>query len=52
MNEALSKALKQLRLSGLLQTLEVRLQEATSHGLSHADFLELLVQDELLVRSR
>jgi DNA replication protein DnaC len=51
MNDALSKALKQLRLSGLLQTLEVRLQEAASHGLSHADFLELLVQDELLVRS-
>src|ERR1700674_1875200 len=51
MNDALSKALKQLRLSGLLQTLEVRLQEAASHGLSHAEFLELLVQDELLVRS-
>src|SRR5260370_17793171 len=51
MNDALNKALKQLRLSGLLQTLEVRLQEAASHGLSHADFLELLVQDELLVRS-
>ena len=51
MNDALTKALKQLRLSGLLQTLEVRLQEAASHGLSHADFLELLVQDELLVRS-
>jgi DNA replication protein DnaC len=51
MNDALSKALKQLRLSGLLQTLEVRLQEAASHGLSHVDFLELLVQDELLVRS-
>jgi|SRR5258707_5998428 DNA replication protein DnaC len=51
MNDALNKALKQLRLSGLLQTLEVRLQEAASHGLSHADFLELIVQDELLVRS-
>src|SRR6266446_1559587 len=51
MNDALTKTLKQLRLSGLLQTLEVRLQEAASHGLSHADFLELLVQDELLVRS-
>jgi DNA replication protein DnaC len=51
MNDALHKALKQLRLSGLLQTLEVRLQEAASHGLSHADFLELIVQDELLVRS-
>src|SRR5260370_12955316 len=51
MNDALNKALKQLRLSGLLQTLEVRLEEEASHGLSHADFLELIVQDELLVRS-
>ena len=51
MRETLTKALKQLRLSGLLQTLEVRLQEAASHGLSHENFLELLVQDELLVRS-
>ena len=32
-------------------TLEVRLQEAASHGLSHVEFLELMVQDELLVRS-
>src|ERR1051326_4653444 len=51
MNDTLTKALKQLRLSRLLQTLEVRLQEAASHGLSHEDFLELLVRDELLVRS-
>jgi len=51
MNAALAAALKKLRLSGLLQTLDVRLQEAASHGLSHAEFLELLVQDELLVRS-
>ena len=51
MKESLTKALKQLRLSGLAQTLEVRLQEAAGHGLSHEDFLELLVRDELLVRS-
>jgi DNA replication protein DnaC len=51
MTDTLTRALKQLRLSGLLATLEVRLQEAASHGLSHGDFLELLVQDELLVRS-
>src|SRR5207244_9962959 len=30
MNDTLTKALKQLRLSGLLQSLEVRLQEAAS----------------------
>jgi len=51
MTETLKSALKKLRLSGLLESLEVRLQEAAGHGLSHAEFLELLVQDELLVRS-
>jgi IstB-like ATP binding protein len=50
MNEALRKTLKQLRLSGLLESLEIRLQEAIGHGLSHAEFLELIVQDELAVR--
>ena len=43
-------ALKQLRLSGLLESLEIRLQEAAGHGLSHAEFLELILQDELAVR--
>jgi DNA replication protein DnaC len=50
MNEALRKTLKQLRLSGLLESLEIRLQEAAGHGLDHAEFLELIVQDELAVR--
>jgi DNA replication protein DnaC len=51
MTETLVKALKQLRLSGLLESLEVRLHEAQSHQLTHAEFLELIVQDELLVRA-
>jgi DNA replication protein DnaC len=51
MNEALRKTLKQLRLSGLLESLEIRLQEAAGHGLSHAEFLELILQDELAVRA-
>jgi DNA replication protein DnaC len=51
MTDTLRNALKKLRLSGLLESLEVRLQEAAGHGLSHAEFLELLVQDELVVRS-
>jgi len=50
MMESLNHALKKLRLSGLLQSLEVRLQEAAGNGLSHAEFLELIVQDELAVR--
>jgi DNA replication protein DnaC len=51
MKEVLARALKQLRLSGLLESLEVRLHEAQSHGLSHAEFLELLLADEMAVRS-
>ena len=51
MNDALRKTLKQLRLSGLLESLEIRLQEAAGHGLSHSEFLELILQDELAVRS-
>ena len=50
MNSALQTALKRLRLSGLAGTLEVRLQEASAGRLNHAEFLELILQDELLVR--
>ena len=48
----LQNALRQLRLSGLAQTLEVRLQEATASGLGHNEFLELILQDELNVRAQ
>ena len=51
MNDTLRHALKKLRLSGLSESLEVRLHEAASHGLNHAEFLELILQDELLIRS-
>jgi DNA replication protein DnaC len=50
MNERLLSMLRELRLSGLTQSLDVRLQEAAGHQLSHAEFLELILQDELLVR--
>ena len=51
MNDTLRSTLKKLRLSGLVQSLDVRLQEASSHGLNHVEFLELILQDELAVRS-
>lgn len=51
MNEALQTALRKLRLAGLAQSLEVRLQEAAGHSLNHTEFLELLLQDELAVRA-
>ena len=50
MKDALDATLKKLRLSGLLQTLEVRLQEASANRLTHGEFLELILQDELTVR--
>src|SRR3954452_4040703 len=46
----LNTTLRQLRLSGLMQTLDVRLQEATAGRLGHSEFLELILQDELNVR--
>jgi DNA replication protein DnaC len=50
MNASIQTPLRQLRLSGMLESLDVRLQEAAGHGLTHAEFLELILQDELLVR--
>lgn len=50
MNGKLAEFLKKLRLSGITQTLEVRLQEARANHLDHAEFLELVVADELAVR--
>lgn len=51
MSEALLQTLRRLRLSGLASTLDVRLHEAAASSLTHREFLELLVQDELLVRN-
>lgn len=50
MNEHLRSTLRQLRLSGLAASLEVRLQEAQASRLSHLEFLELILQDEVAVR--
>ena len=51
MNERLRSSLKQLRLSGLTESLDVRLQEAAGNRLNHIEFLELILQDELAVRN-
>lgn len=50
MNAKLAEYLKKLRLSGITQTLDVRLQEAAANRLDHAEFLELVLADELAVR--
>ena len=52
MSSALLTTLKKLRLSGLAESLEIRLHEAATSGLNHRDFLELLLQDELLLRNQ
>ena len=43
MHDSLQSKLKELRLSGLAQTLDVRLQEAAGHHLTHGEFLELIL---------
>ncbi len=49
-NANLQTTLRQLRLSGLARTLDLRVQEATANRLTPGEFLELLLQDELNVR--
>jgi DNA replication protein DnaC len=51
MNQNITHSARKLRLSGMLLTLPMRLQEATSHQLAHEQFLELIFQDELNVRA-
>jgi DNA replication protein DnaC len=52
MNERLASALRSLHLSGLAQNVDLRLEQAAAGGLTHAEFLELLLQDELAVRQQ
>lgn len=51
MSDGLRPILRKLRLSGLAESLEIRLHEAATSGLSHREFLEILLQDELLIRN-
>ncbi len=50
MSANLTAQLKQLRLPGIRQTLDLRLREAAAGQLTHQEFLELLLQDELRTR--
>lgn len=50
MNQQLKLSLKKLRLSGIAGSIEMRLHEAMANQLSHAEFLELILSDELAVR--
>ena len=48
----LSPMLKQLRLSGILDSLERRNREAIEHKLAYPEFLALLIQDEVARREQ
>ena len=50
MNQQLKSVLKSLKLSGLLSSIEIRLQEAQGNQLSHLEFLELIISDEIALR--
>jgi DNA replication protein DnaC len=50
MTNTLKEQARNLRLSGLLNSLELRLQEAEANRLPYAQFLELLLQDEINIR--
>ena len=50
--DTLQHTLRNLRLSGLQRTLATRLQEASANQLSHQQFLELLLQDEVAIRNQ
>ena len=47
LDHQLQGKLKTLRLGGLTETLDVRLQQAQSASMGYVDFLQLLVQDEI-----
>jgi DNA replication protein DnaC len=50
MKDQMATTLRKLRLSGAAQTLDIRLQEARGNSLSHEEFFELVLQDELNIR--
>jgi DNA replication protein DnaC len=52
MTQTLKQHAQNLRLSGLLDSLELRLQEAEANRLPYAQFLELVFQDEINVRQQ
>ncbi len=47
LKQHLAPKLKLLRLSGILDTLEVRMREAIAEQWTYADFLERLLEDEV-----
>lgn len=46
-SQASLKKLREFKLSGIIRTLDIRLTEANNQNLSHREFLELLLEDEV-----
>lgn len=46
MKNQISKKLKQFRLSGMINSLDIRIKQAESDNLGYLEFLELLLEDE------
>ena len=44
---SLNEQFKKLRLPGIMETFEARLTSARENGLSHSEWLSLLLQDEI-----
>ena len=52
MNDSLQEKIKKLHLAGILQAADMRAEQAAKEQMSYMEFLELLINDENLNRSR
>jgi len=52
MNDNLKQKLKTLLLSGIAKTTDMRIEQATKDNMSYLEFLELLVNDEMMNRAQ
>ena len=52
MNDVLKNRLKNLLLSGIVKTADMRIEQAIKEGMSYQEFLELLINDEFMNRSQ
>lgn len=51
MNDLLQDKLKKLHFSGIIKTADMRIEQAIREKLSYQEFLELLINDELMNRT-
>lgn len=52
MNDSIKEKIKKLHLDGILQTGDMRAEQAAKEQMSYMEFLELLINDENLNRSK